>query len=138
MNKHWPLILFVGVALSVVGCNRPADYALVGGAFVPSAHGDIRVERIDKQQRLFTITMDHLPPPEDIGPGLNHYVVWFTAVGELPVRKGVLEYDPTTRVGAASVPTDMREFELQITAEQDPEPMQPSELVVSSQRIREK
>ena len=121
-----------------LGCNPPADYALVGGAFVPAAHGDIRIEKIDKQQRLLTVTMDHLPPPGDIEPGLTQYVVWFTALGELPVRQGVLDYDAKKRVGVASLPTDMLEFDVQITAEQSDTPAQPSELVVASQRIREK
>ena len=121
-----------------LGCNPPADYALVGGAFVPAAHGDIRIEKIDKQQRLLTVTMDHLPPPGDIEPGLTQYVVWFTALGELPVRQGVLDYDAKKRMGVASLPTDMLEFDVQITAEQSDTPAQPSELVVASQRIREK
>jgi hypothetical protein len=124
--------------LLALGCNPPADYALVGGAFVPAAHGDIRIEKIDKQQRLLTVTMDHLPPPGDIEPGLTQYVVWFTALGELPVRQGVLDYDAKKRVGVASLPTDMLEFDVQITAEQSDTPAQPSELVVASQRIREK
>ena len=138
MKKHWPLVFLVWVALSIVGCNRPADYALVGGAFVPAAHGDIRIEKIDKQQKLLTITMDHLPPPGDIEKGVAHYVVWFSAVGELPLPQGTLDYDPENRVGIASIPTDMREFDLQITAEKTATPTQPSDLLVSSQRIREK
>ena len=138
MKGFCSFVLLVGVGLVALGCNPPADYALVGGAFVPAAHGDIRIEKIDKQQRLLTVTMDHLPPPGDIEPGLTQYVVWFTALGELPVRQGVLDYDAKKRVGVASLPTDMLEFDVQITAEQSDTPAQPSELVVASQRIREK
>ena len=138
MTKLCPFVFIVGVALTVVGCNPPADYALVGGAFVPSAHGDIRIEKIDKQQRVLTITMDHLPPPDSIEPGLTHYVVWFSVVGELPVAKGTLDYDASKRIGVATIPTDMRQFDVQITAEQSENPVRPSELVVTSQRIREK
>ena len=132
------LVVFVSSGWAVVGCSPPADYALVGGAFVPSAHGDIRIEKIDKQQKLLSITMDHLPPPGDIEPGLTHYVVWFAAVGALPVPQGALDYDPETRTGVASIPTDMREFDVQITAESSETPAQPSDLVVASQRVREK
>ena len=138
MKKLHPLTVFVWAGLAIAGCNPPADYALVGGAFVPSAHGDIRIEKIDKQQRLLSITMDHLPPPESIEPDLSHYVVWFAAVGALPVPKGTLEYDAKTRTGVASIPTDLREFDVQITAESREAPAQPSDLVVASQRIREK
>lgn len=138
MKKHWSLVFFVSVALTVIGCNPPADYALVGGAYVPSAQGDIRIEKIDKEQRIISITMDHLPPPGQLQAGLTHYVVWFSAVGELPVLKGALDYDPETRAGVASIPTDMLEVDVQITAEQSETPTRPSDFVVASQRIREK
>ncbi len=119
-------------------CNPPADYALVGSAFVPAAHGEIEVEGIDKNQILINITMDHLPDPAEIEALLTHYVVWFTAVGEYPVRQGTLEYDPETHIGRASFPTSMLELDVQITAEQSESPTQPSDLVIASQKIREK
>lgn len=138
--KKFVGLWFVGWAALVAcaGCNPPADYALVGSAYVPAAHGDIDVESIDKEQILINVTMDHLAPPADIEPGMTHYVVWFTAVGEHPVRQQALEYDPETRVGRASIPTSMREFDVQITAEQSDSPIQPSDLIVASQKIREK
>ena len=120
------------------GCNPPADYALVGSAFVPSASGDIRIESIDKEQILVDITLDQLPPPEEVELGLTHYVVWLNAVGELPAAKGTLDYDEEARVGRASIPTSLREFEVQITAEQSSKPPRPSDLLIASQRIREK
>jgi hypothetical protein len=120
------------------GCNPPADYALVGSAYVPAAHGDIKVESIDKKQILIIVTMDHLPPAEEIETGLTHYVVWFAAVGEYPVRQQALEYDSETRVGRAAIATSMLEFDVQITAEQNESPTQPSDLLVASQKIREK
>jgi hypothetical protein len=130
--------LSVAAAAILLGCNPAADYALVGGAFIPSAQGDIRLEKIDKEQHLVIITMDYLPPPEDIELGLTHYVVWFSEIGELPVRQTALDYDRETRVGRASIPTSMRQFDVQITAEQSDTPAQPSDLVVASQNIREK
>ena len=128
---------FLLAASSLYGCNPPADYALVGSAFVPAAHGDVRIEKIDKQQKLITVTMDHLPPPEEIEAGLAHYVVWFAAVGALPTREAVLDYDRETRVGRASIPTSMLDFDIRVTAEQSDTPVQPSDLVVASQRVRE-
>lgn len=118
-------------------CNRPADYALVGSAYVPSTQGDIRIEKIDKSQVLINITLDHLPPPGQIEPGLTRYVVWFTPSGEPPSRQGVLDYDAEAGVGRASIPTSLRDFELQVTAEAEETPARPSMLLVASQQIRE-
>lgn len=135
---------FVGLRLisclafaALIGCNLPADYALVGSAYVPATHGDIEVEKIDKDQILINIRLDHLPPPERIEPGLTHYVVWFTSIGELPVRQQALDYDAEALVGRASIPTSLRELEVQITAERGEAPDKPSGLLVASQTIRE-
>jgi len=122
----------------IASCNALADYALVGSAYVPAAHGEIDVEKIDKQQILITVILDHLVPPEKIELGMTHYVIWFVAPGELPVRQQALEYDAEAQNGRASIPTSLREFELQITAENGDTPSQPSDLVVASQQIREK
>jgi hypothetical protein len=131
------LIWWLAFAL-LVSCNRPADYALVGSAYVPSTQGEIDVEKIDKDQILINITLDHLPSPERVEPGLTRYVVWFTSVGKLPVRQRALDYDAEAEVGRASIPTSLREFEVQITAEANEAPSQPSSMLVASQKIREK
>jgi len=127
------------IAISIIAsCNAPADYALVGSAYVPAAHGEIDVEKLDKQQILITVILDHLVSPERIELGLTHYVVWFAPVGEPPLRQQVLDYDAETQVGRAAIPTSLREFEVQITAEKSDTPNQPSDLLVASQKIREK
>lgn len=129
------MVLFAILALH--GCNRPADYAVVGSAEVPSAHGDVEIERIDRQQLLVTIVLDHLPSPDRIEPDLTHYAVWFVVVGEDPVFQGILEYDETTRTGRASYPTTLREFEMRVTAERSAEPATPNYVLVASQQIQE-
>ena len=122
----------------VLGCDPPADYALVGSAYVPAAHGEIQTEKIDRDQLLITVVLDHLDAPEKIELGLTHYVVWFIAPGEAPSRQGSLDYDDEARVAKGSFPTLLREFELQVTAENGETPERPSDLLVSSQKIREK
>lgn len=139
MRNHTGLLLIGLLALfACTGCNRPADYALVGSAFVPAAYGDIRIEKIDKNQILVVILVDHLPSPSEVELGMSHYIVWFNAVGEYPAMQKALEYDPKSRTGRASIPTSMKEFDLRITAEQAAKPAQPSDLIVASQKIREK
>ena len=125
------------VVAIIAACNPVADYALVGSAYVPAAHGDIQIEKIDKKQILVTATLDHLVPPERIELGLTHYIVWFAPVGEHPMRQGALDYDAETQVGRASIPTSLLEFEVQITAENSETPNQPSDLLVTSQKVRE-
>jgi hypothetical protein len=125
------------VLFAAAGCNRPADYAVVGSAEVPSVYGEVGIEKIDKEQILVTVVLDELPVPSQIEAGLSDYVVWFIVVGEEPNRQTTLEYDAEARTGRASVPTALREFELRITAEATATPETPSYLVVASQQIRE-
>lgn len=132
------LFIFLFAFLVVTSCNRPADYAVVGSAEVPSVHGDVEIEKIDKDQLLVTVQLDQLPPPSQIEEGLTDYVVWFVIVGEDPQRQVALEYDAATRVGRASIPTALREFEMRVTAENTPAPDTPSYLLVASQQIKEK
>jgi hypothetical protein len=129
--------LWLLAAMLVASCNPPADYALVGSAYVPAVHGEIKLEKIDKEQMLVVALLDHLPPPEKIELGLTHYIVWFAAPGENPVRKGPLDYDPEAQIGRASIPTTLRELEIMITAENSETPNHPSDLLVASQKIRE-
>ncbi len=53
-----------------------------------------------------------------------------------PIWAAVLASAPAGR--RASIPTALREFEVQITAENSDTPNQPSDLLVASQKIREK
>jgi hypothetical protein len=133
-------IIFLLASITILvagGCNRPADYALVGSAFVPSAQGEIVVGKADGGEILINMTIDQLVSPERIEAGLTDYVVWFTSVGAAPQRQGTLDYDSNTQIGHASIRTKLREFELQITAEAGETPTRPSDLVVASQKIRE-
>jgi hypothetical protein len=130
------LISLIAVSM-IASCNPPADYALVGSAYVPAAHGEIDVEKIDREQILITVTLDHLVSPEKVELGLTHYIVWFAPVGEHPLYQQVLHYDAETMVGRASIPTSLREFEVQVTAENSETPDQPSDLLMASQKIRE-
>jgi hypothetical protein len=130
------LISLMAVSM-IASCNPAADYALVGSAYVPAAQGEIEVEKIDGDQILLTVTLDHLVSPEKIEVGLTHYIVWFVPVADRPLYQTALEYDPETRVGRASIPTSLREFELQVTAENSETPNQPSDLLMASQKIRE-
>ena len=95
------------------------------------------VEKIDREQILITVTLDHLVSPEKVELGLTHYIVWFAPVGEHPLYQQALDYDAETMVGRASIPTSLREFEVQVTAENSETPNQPSDLLMASQKIRE-
>ena len=69
---------------------------------------------------------------------MAHYIVWFAELGELPARKRALDYDAETRVGKTAIATSMREFDVLVTAEASVGPAQPSDIIITSQKVREK
>lgn len=135
MGLH--LIRLIAISMMIASCNPQADYALVGSAYIPAAHGQVDVEKLDAGQILITLTLDQLVAPSKVELGLTQYVVWFIPVGEYPQYQQALEYDAENRTGRASIPTSLREFELRVTAENSERPKQPSHLLMTSQKIRE-
>lgn len=130
-------VFFAAICLTAAGCNPRADYALVGSADVPSAHGDVKVEEVDDEQLLVTLVIDHLGPPERMGEGLTAYALWFQSVGEAPELKAILDYDSEARVARAMATTSHKSFVLRVTAEESREPELPSDYVVTTQSIDE-
>jgi hypothetical protein len=135
MGQRLTSLMLVSMTAS---CHPPADYALVGSAYVPAASGEIDVEKGSGDEILIQVTLDHLVSPGNLEEGLTHYVVWFTPTGEYPVRQRALDYDAEGMVGRAAIRTSLREFEVTVTAENGETPNRPSDLVVASQEIREK
>ena len=127
-------LYLIGLILGI-GCNPRADYALIGSAEIPSAYGDIKIEKIDQKQWLLTLLIDHLPPPERLDPSLQNYVLWIERVNHPPKLKSVLDYDPDSQQGRAMMTTSLKSFALRVTAETSTSPKIPSDYVVTTQFI---
>ena len=120
------LLLVFGAA-----CGGPAEYALAGTARAPGTDGLLTVETIEGGNKLATVELENLPPPDRLGDGMTTYVVWFQEQGSPPTKAGALGYDADDRTGrmTATTPTQSG-FVFIITAEADPNAPSPSDVIV--------
>jgi hypothetical protein len=136
MHRHVSsLVLFVSLALTGCGGGSWA-YNVIGTPRDPGAEGTVQVERIEGGNRLVTLSLRHMTPPERLSPGLTVFVVWFRDQSGHSTKASALAYDPGSRTGRATATTPHGNFRLLVTAEQNNETAEPSENVVFTQDVR--
>lgn len=126
----------IGAALlaAFVGCGGPAEYVVTGTQRAAGADGLITVEEIEGN-RLVTVEIEHLPPPNRISDSATVYIVWIKPERGQPTMAGRLEFDPEDRIGRMRATTPHRHFTILVTAEADPEADSPSDVVVARQEV---
>ncbi len=127
----------VFLAAALAGCGGPLKYAVHGSPKAPEMDAKI-VADVNKDGSFTTlkIEIEHLAPPDRLGPGGKGFVVWTKADKPKWHRVGAMKYDDGARKGSiegASVPVTA--FDLQVTVEQDTAPEAPSGDVVLFQRV---
>ena len=129
--------LVCSAAVAALGCG-PMEYAVTGSDRVAGADGMIRVEDIAGGNKMVSVDMEHLAPPDRLGEGLTTYVMWFVGEGEgaEPAMVSVLEYDPDDRTATGTATTPMQQFEVRITAELSRSVTSPSDVLVAQREIR--
>jgi hypothetical protein len=120
---------------TLVGCGGALEHAVVGQHEAASADGIVRIEETGAGNRLVTIHLDNLPPPERVSAGATAYVVWFVGANAAPLKAANLAYDADARIGDAMATTTLATFELRVTAERAGEVSTPSDKVALSHRV---
>jgi hypothetical protein len=131
-NRGRYLILAVVFCLS---CGGPPGVVLIGSARAASADGLVDAKKIGDRGTRVTVHMERLPSPEQLGPGLKYYVVWFEGDGGKPIKAGSLRYEPETRIGDLVRICVFREFRIRITAERSIDVTAPSDLIIAERAI---
>lgn len=131
-----PWLLGAILALAALGCGGGSwSYNVVGTNRDPGAEGTIQVERIEGGNRLVTVSLSHMSPPERLGGGLTTYVMWFRDARGQSTKASVLEYEPNSRSARATATTPMTRFAVIITVERQGSVLEPSENVIFNQRV---
>lgn len=137
MSRHLTIwALFAGLALSAIGCGGGSwSYNVVGTSRDPGAEGTVQVERIEGGNRLVTVSLNHMTPPDRLGSGLTTYVLWFRDPRGQSTKASVLQYDTGDRSARATATTTLERFQLVVTAERNRNAVEPSENVIFNQRV---
>lgn len=128
--------LAIGLFL-LPGCGGGTyTFNLVGSQRDPGAEGTLQVERIEGGNRLVTVSVRHLTPPERLGQNLRTYIVWFRDAQGRSSKASALEYTPDSRTGRATATTPQTRFTVVITAERNAQAAEPSDNVIFTQNVQ--
>ncbi len=125
------MALVVGIA----ACGGPSDVTLTGTQQAVGMDGTVRIQEVEGGNRLLKVELEHLPPPQRLGPDLNTYILWLAEDGGVHRRASALQYNENNRTGAAVATTPSRHIVLTVTAESTPEPTAPSHNVIAKREI---
>ena len=112
------LISFLSASCSLIGSGGSRELRMTGSPDVPGAQGTATVSTTDDGNTKIDLVVKHLAPPENVNPGATVYVVWVTDIewGAEPHNLGALKVDSDLN-GKITAVTNMRSFELYVTAE---------------------
>ena len=97
--------------------------------------GSLSVERIQGGQRVVTLQLNQLPPPERIAPGLRAFVVWLEDPRGRKVKVGTLHYDRMHHSGNLLATTGLAAFTVRVTGERDDQTSAPSGVLLAERRV---
>lgn len=142
MHRHSPvwLVFFAlslaATSLGAAGCGGGSwGYNVVGTQRDPGAEGTVQVESIEGGNRLVTVSLRHMTPPDRLATGLTTFIMWFRDPQGRSTKASRLEYDVASRTARATATTPLTRFAVIITAERDRNASEPSENVIFNQRV---
>ena len=132
MARVFTLVL---LSLTLLACGGPDEYVLVGNNRSPSTDGMMIVEDTGAN-RMVTVELEHLPPPERLTQGGKFYVVWLQPTGAAPQMAGALGFDNDDRTGRMTATTPTKNFTLIVTVERRTNVPSPSDVVITKKVVR--
>jgi hypothetical protein len=122
------------VLLGLLGCSASTTYSLAPQPSSRAAVGQVQVKEDKNANNKVTVTVDHMPVPQNIDPALSTYVVWAQPTGRPPQPLGSLNVGSERR-GKLDAVTPFDVFDVIVTAEASAAPTAPSDHVILRGRI---
>jgi hypothetical protein len=116
---------FAMVLLLSLACYAKT-FRLTGDPSIPSATGKVETHHDKNGNTKLDVEVEHLAKPEKLTPSKNTYVVWIQPSGGSPQSLGELKVGDHLK-GEFSTATPEKNFDLFITAENDPRASTPSD-----------
>lgn len=118
--------LAVSIAVLLFGLAAwGEDIPMIAGTQVPGASGKISYSHDRNGNTKFTVSTKNLAAPSQLTPAKNAYVVWIEPSGQNPQNAGVLTVNSNLE-GSFSATTPSKNFNVTVTAEDNPTVTQPS------------
>jgi len=114
--------------LAAPGCASRYKADTDSPAYAGQAKVSVKLNKTGNRE--VKVQINHLAPPQKIGPANRAYVVWIAVPGSAPVKAGVLEYNDRRRRGVLSATTPSPKFEVVVTLEESLRPSAPSQVEI--------
>lgn len=111
-------------------------FHLSATAVAPAATGDVDVGRDNNGNTTVDLKVEHLANPASLSPARTAYIVWAQSPGAAPDNLGELKVDNDLN-GELKGVTAKQNFDLLITAEDDPRTMEPRGPVILRTTVRQ-
>ncbi len=115
------------------GCA--ARYKLDAEAPTHAAQAKLKVKVNRDDLRELKVSVDHLAPPQRLGPQYKAYGVWIRVPGHGTTKVGLLDYNEKRRRGSLEATTPHAKFEVLITLESNTSAAAPSNDVIVSKIV---
>ncbi len=128
--KRLSKIVILAASLLITGALWAETHTMQATSINPGARGTVEVKpEKDSNNSKVTIKVEHLPRPSLLSPQAERYVVWVQPEGQEAQNEGTLNVDNNQK-GNMEFTTTATRFVVLVTAENEPNPQQPSNRVV--------
>jgi hypothetical protein len=101
------------------------DDRMINSSIVPAAQGKVHSQNDHNGNTKVDVEVNRLASPQSLTPPYNIYVVWIQSRGEAATNAGELRVGDDLK-GTLTARTPYKQFDLFVTAENDPRASAPS------------
>jgi hypothetical protein len=113
------LLIFVFAGLLMSTAIIAKTFPLTSSPAVPAAAGTVDIHKDKNGNTEVTIKAEHLAQPALLTPPASAYVVWFQESGQPAMNQGQFKVEKSLK-SEFKTTTPMKNFDLFVTAENDP------------------
>src|SRR5579864_1416320 len=126
-QRHIVLFVIFNLLLTLAAFGR--EDRLTNTGATPAAMGKVITDNDRNGNTGIEVQVKHMASPESLTPAKTSYVVWIQARGKDPEALGVLRVNEGVE-GSLKATTPYKDFDIFITAEENPKPEMPSSMMV--------
>lgn len=124
--RHRMVITTLLVSLWLINATSASEVRLIADSSVPGSVGKAHLKKDKNGNLRLKLDVYHLAKPSALTPARQSYVVWIQGKGKNPENQGQLKVNNKLE-GKFETTTSYEDFDLFITAEDNPRAESPSE-----------
>lgn len=127
--RHRHMALFVVFTFLLTAAVWGREDRLTNTGANPAAEGKVVSNNDRNGNTDVEVQVKHMATPQSLTPAKTAYIVWVQPRGKDPEMLGVLRINENLE-GSLKAATPYKDFDLFITAEENPKPDLPSDMVI--------